>query len=625
MANKKSTAVSLPKKTFDKKIVLLIGIPFLLYFQTLSHGYIHFDDDLIIEQNMAYLNDYHNVFNAFTTDQFIVKTSSFYRPLGTISYMADVFIGGTTSTWMLHLSNVLLFCLICLALFVLLKKLNFNNTISFWISLMYALHPVLFSSVAHLANRSELMLVLFSLLSFIFWIDFLNSSKIHSLILHFFSFILALFSKETAVVLPFLFLLYYFLYRPNKKLIRSLLLVLIFYVVIGLFWYFLRLIAIKDTPDLNETFGISAFAANLRILPESISVFLFPINVAPIPSFSNLRLILGLLLITFLLVIVLKKKSIHRNIIFFAAAWFLFLMFPSMFYKHPNFDYLNHRFSLPYVGLMIMLIHLLPNDLHFYKKKSSQLLFGIVAASMFILSFANIRMYANPLIFYNACIEKNPMCGIAYNNRGVLLENKGKIDEAIQDYSKTIDLNSNDSRAYYNRGVLYDQKGLIDMALSDYTNAIKAKPDYAEAFLNRGNIYGKLKQFEKAIQDYTNAIQLKPKFALAYNNRGVAWGSLAQYDKEIADYTTSISIEPNNAETYHNRGMAYGNKGQYNLAIEDFSRAIELSPNNPDNYVYRGTVLRVVGKISEACHDFNQAAQLGSLEGKENHMKYCQY
>lgn len=623
MANTKRTAVSLINNPVDKKYLLLFGIPFLLYIQTLSYGYIHFDDDLIIEQNLAYLHDRHHIFDAFTTDQFIVKTSSFYRPLGTVSYMVDVFIGGTTSTWMLHLSNTLFFCFISVALFVLLKKLNFNSVSSFWVSLIYTLHPVLVSSVAHLANRAELLLVLFSLLSFIFWIDFLNSAKIRSLMLHLFSFMLAIFSKETAVVLPFLFVLYYFLFKTDKKLKTSLFFALILYVGIGLFWYSLRLIAIKDTPDLNETFGISAFAANLRIIPESISVFLFPISIAPIPSFSNLRLILGLLIIIFLVVIFLKKKSLHRNIILFAAAWFLFSMFPSMFYKHPNFDYLNHRFSLPFIGMTVILIHFLPNDLLGNKKKTSQLLFGLVAIGLFILSFANIKMYANPLTFYNACIDKNPACSIAYNNRGVLLENTGKIDDAILDYSKAIELNPHDSRAYYNRGVLFDRKGLINEALVDFSNAIKNKPDYAEAFLNRGNIYGKLKQVENAINDYTEAIRLKPNFALAFNNRGVAWGSLGQYDKEIEDYSQSIALEPNNAETYHNRGMAYGNKGQYDFAISDFTKAIELSPNNAENYVYRGMVFRVLGKMQEACNDFDKAAQMGSAEGRENYLIFC--
>jgi len=610
---------------FDIRIFILLGISVLLYIQTLSFGFTHFDDDLIIEQNIAYLSDVHHVLDAFTTDQFIVKTSSFYRPLGTVSYIGDVLIGGKNYTAILHLTNMLLFCLIVITLYIFLKKLTLNHSSSFFASLIYAVHPVLVPSVAHLANRAELLLVLFSLLAFIFLIDYLKNLKIKFLLLHLLAFMFALFSKETAVVLPMLFLLYVLLFDSLKKRYVSLLYVLIFYAAIGFLWFYWRSIALNGTPNLNETFGISAFLINLRIIPESMIAFLFPVSLAPIPSFSDVKLMFGIIILLSIFIWVLKKSSIVRKKIIFATAWFLLLLVPSMLYKHPHFNYLYHRFSLPFIGLILLFIHLLPQNVFNGNKKINSILFSSLTMVLFILSFANVRMYSNPMTFYNAAIEKNKFCGMAYNNRGALLEKQGKIDEAINDYSKAIELNPNDSRAYYNRGVLLDSKGLINEALNDFSNAIKSKPDYAEAYLNRGNIYGKLKQYEQAINDYSTAIRLKPDFALAYNNRGVVWGTLGEYDKEIHDYNRAIAIEPNNAETYHNRGMALGNKGLYEQALRDFSKAIELSPYNAQNYVFRGTICRVLGKMQEACNDFNQAAQMGSIEGKENLSQFCQH
>ena len=43
----------------------------------------------------------------------------------------------------------------------------------------------------------------------------------------------------------------------------------------------------------------------------------------------------------------------------------------------------------------------------------------------------------------------------AYNDRAIATYNLGQFDDAIKDYSKSLELNPKNARAYYNRGVTY--------------------------------------------------------------------------------------------------------------------------------------------------------------------------
>ena len=54
-------------------------------------------------------------------------------------------------------------------------------------------------------------------------------------------------------------------------------------------------------------------------------------------------------------------------------------------------------------------------------------------------------------------------------------------------------------------------------ALEAFTKAIELNPKYAEAYNNRGIAHLKLGNYQQAIRDYDKAIKLDPKNAMAYS------------------------------------------------------------------------------------------------------------
>ena len=193
-----------------------------------------------------------------------------------------------------------------------------------------------------------------------------------------------------------------------------------------------------------------------------------------------------------------------------------------------------------------------------------------------------------------------------------------RLKEALDAFTKAIEINPQFAQAYSNRGFAYSNLGDYNQAIKDYNRAIEINPQDAVAYYNRGGLaYGKLGNYNQAIKDYNKAIELNPQFAQAYYNRGVAYGNLGNYKQAIADYNRAIEINPQFAQAYYNRGLAYGKLGNYNQEIKDYSRAIELNPQFAKAYYNRGFTYNEIGNYKQAVADIKIAARLGHEMAQE--------
>ncbi|WP_026999540.1 tetratricopeptide repeat protein [Eisenibacter elegans] len=82
--------------------------------------------------------------------------------------------------------------------------------------------------------------------------------------------------------------------------------------------------------------------------------------------------------------------------------------------------------------------------------------------------------------------------------RGTRYHNEGRYDEAIQAYTKAIEIFPHLSRYYWYRGTTYFVKQRYRDALADYNRAL---PDYPQAYENRAYLKYELKDYRGAIED----------------------------------------------------------------------------------------------------------------------------
>jgi len=234
---------------------------------------------------------------------------------------------------------------------------------------------------------------------------------------------------------------------------------------------------------------------------------------------------------------------------------------------------------------------------------------------------------------------------VEWYKKGHLLSSYGKYREAIDAYSRAIDLNPQYAEAYLSRAMAHDQLRDYIQAVRDYEKVIQLNPEDTRAIIagtNLMGIYSELgnkkqilssptekssltqpssKKESDAVEsnwykkgyslsnshNYTEQDQLVAP-ASEFNNRGVECLRRGQYDEAIDNLTMAISKDRHSYSAYINRGRAYYEKKQYQAAINDFKDATTLAPpNDATPYNWCGVAYYKMEFYSQASFYFTEA------------------
>ena len=94
-------------------------------------------------------------------------------------------------------------------------------------------------------------------------------------------------------------------------------------------------------------------------------------------------------------------------------------------------------------------------------------------------------------------------------------------DEALELFQQALDKFPKGKTALYERGVLYTNLKKLDLALFDFNKLIELEDDNPFYYACRAFIKTGLKDTQGAILDYQTTIKLDPEDAIAHNNLGL--------------------------------------------------------------------------------------------------------
>ena len=151
---------------------------------------------------------------------------------------------------------------------------------------------------------------------------------------------------------------------------------------------------------------------------------------------------------------------------------------------------------------------------------------------------------------YNEILKSSPFHEGAQSNLGILYNQLGKPQKAINCFEKAIQINPNSANAYYSLGVIFAQLGESQKAISYYEKAIQINPNSANAYYSLGVIFAQLGESQKAISCYEKAIQINPYYIDAHNNLGVIFTQLGESQKAINCFEKAIKIKPENLTSH---------------------------------------------------------------------------
>ena len=537
--------------------LLITGLTILIYSETLSYNMLYnFDDDAYFSDNrIRELNGPH--VKEYFADYYL----GMYQPLPVLSFaVVDQLFPGSMQAQ--RLVNSLLHCINILLVLLLIKKLTGNIYVGAFTALFFAIHPLHVESVTWISTRSNLMFSAFYLGSVIAFLNLKGNRNTLKWTVLLLCFILALFSKVTAVTLPGILLLVHW-YQGRKFKTNTLFQFLPLFILSGVFmWIGIQAsTAFGHISEMGQSYTfLQRFVLFFHALWLYIYKFFIPVNQSviylfpflengklPVNYFVTAALALaasGLLVwIGFKLLKLQSGKDALYGFLFF-----LITISVAMPLKWSRTIIIAERYTyLPYIGLSMAMLLLLFRATAKNKKMrlilTSLLLF--IAFLFSVQSFRRNKVWENPITLFTDVVDKNigkAETSMAFYNRGNEYLRLKNASLAISDYSSAIKLYPSYHQAYYNRGLVYYLTGDNATAIEDFTRTIAIKNNFVDAYINRGAAYRNTGFFELALTDLDKAIMLRPS-ELAYLSRGILYYSnFNQPDKACSDWTLAANM-----------------------------------------------------------------------------------
>lgn len=136
-----------------------------------------------------------------------------------------------------------------------------------------------------------------------------------------------------------------------------------------------------------------------------------------------------------------------------------------------------------------------------------------------------------------------------YLDEGIKDIYDGKFNDAIEKITKSIEVKNDFDISYFYRAVAYQSMEDWDNAMLDYTKSIQLNPKMTDAYYNRARIILSRKdienpKIENAVSDLKKALELDEKFVDALYAMGAAKKKLGEYREAITYLDRAIEIEP---------------------------------------------------------------------------------
>jgi tetratricopeptide (TPR) repeat protein len=598
--------------------IFLAAITWLVFSQTLGHEFVNYDDNLYVADNPVVLNglSLKGIVWAFTH-----TVNVNWTPVAMLSHMLDCQLYGTKAGWH-HLTSVLLHTMSVIALFLVLKEMTSALWRSAFVAAVFAVHPLHVESVAWIAERRDVLSGVFFMLTIGAYVRYARhpwSPARYGLVV--FLFALGLMSKPMLVTLPFVLLLldYWPLKRFNQPDSRSVPCRLIVeklpLLALSGAACVVTLFAQKEaitSPPLPVSIGnaLVSYVSYLKQMfwPSGLAVlYPFPANGRPL-----WEVILALILLLSMTagVFILRKT---RPYLLVGWLWYLLMLVPVIGFIQSGLRAQADRYTyLPQIGLYVLLTWMAADLCASWRHRRALLggLSIIILTALIVCAHMQVSYWKNSESLWTRTLAVTTDNYIAHNDFGGALVQAGRLDEAIVQYQKALEIYPDSAEAHNNLGSALFQKGRVDEAIAQYQKALQINPDHAQAHYNLGIALMQKGRVDEAIAQYQKALQINPDFADAHNNLGSALMQKGRVDEAIVQYQKALETDPDSAQTHNNLGNALFQKGRVDEAIVHFQQALEINPDFADAHNNLGNALLQKGRVDEAIVHYQKALQI---------------
>jgi len=213
--------------------------------------------------------------------------------------------------------------------------------------------------------------------------------------------------------------------------------------------------------------------------------------------------------------------------------------------------------------------------------------FLIISNKPFAYQAVHKEAFKSLIETWNNEISANKKNSTAYLNRGIIFEQSENFNDAMRDFSKSVDADARNMLAYFCRA--NSRAKMVDVIRSQ---GILPEPEILNRNGGRTTIETKsgevkILDYEDIIKDYETILYMNPNFIFAWFNMANTKVKKKDYLNAINDYSKAIALEPDFSEAYFNRGLTRIYMNDLEGGAMDLSRAGELGLTEAYNVIKR--------------------------------------
>ena len=579
---------------------LLVVSTVLLYYPVNGQPFANYDDPDYVTDNFHVKSGLHwsTVTWAFTT-----YAAANWHPLTWLSHAADVELFQLDASRH-HDVNLLLDALNVVLLFWVLLRATGYVWRSAMVAALFALHPINVESVVWIAERKNLLSMLFFLLALgaYRWYALRPQSGRYSAVAVLYA--MGLMCKPQVVTLPFVLLLwdYWPLRRMSPANGETSAPCISRENFSDLVWEKVPLFAlsaasaaitIKAQTAGGATYWYpfsvrvgNAVVSYARYVgkafwPARLSV-MYPHPGNSLPSWQ----IAGALLLLFVITGLVLEGSRHRYLL---VGWFWFLgtLVPMLGLKQVGAQAMADRYAyLPFIGLFIMICWGVA-DLFEERHLSPAWLAAPSIAALLALAMVAHRQitYWNDYVsLWSHALQVTSGNWQAENNLGMALLRQGRMEDAIPHFRAAAAISPSDPVSNMNIGIYEHSHGNVPLAIEYYKKTVNLARNpklTAQAYNNLGYAYKDLGDYANARHNLEEAVAVNPEFVGAWISLGLVAQKTGDFGFAIQAYSQALKIEPSDFG-YLLLAKALEQSGRKEEAQAAVKQARSLSDDFPD-------------------------------------------
>jgi tetratricopeptide (TPR) repeat protein len=529
-----------------------------------------------------------------------IFASRYYRPLFFLWIRLSYSLW-KTHAWPWHLTSILLHAAVCLLVLAVLRRYFHDVRCAMAGALIFAVHPAHVETVAWLSGCTDALMALGLLGALLLWMKSREGPSVALRVGSLVCCLMALLSKETAVMLPVLIWLHALAQIPSENTesgdsagqLTSAFREAAPYIVTTAIYLTVRHIVLRGVPGSRE--WISRTQAILTI--PSLLLFYVRHSIWPVASslFYDFAIVsrawspsfwAPLILLAGMAVgIWIWFRRSHDWRVLLATLWFLIPILPVLNIRpfHPD-DFLHDRYLyLAVLGLATLAGLLCESLWRCDEGAKSWLPLALVVVLVLSLALATAvqaRPWENDLSLYENAVRLAPDNSSGWNNLASTYLTNGRYDEATNVLTHVLKGAPTNTTAWNNLASEYITEGRYDEAGDVLRRLLKDHPKMWLANYNYGYLNYRIGNFIVAEVYLQRAIQIDQQDPDQYVYLGSSYFKQGRFREAADELRLGIARDPEGWGYHSSLGLVIMKQGDLAAARQELLTELRYHPDN---------------------------------------------